>query len=171
MKRSRADKVKRAAQAGKKTRNAKRQAAARSGVAVGDHAETPLMELRRSAEAFIASPEELPVSAGGADDMAEYLGEIFVEGGGHRNDVALDMETLQPVVAPSARPPAVSFGPAVSSGQVRDLMAEFDDAPTLPEAPRYRGGADLSEGPDVHVAARYADFDEVQPPRVRINGR
>jgi hypothetical protein len=140
-------------------------------------AETPLIPDPPSAETFIASAEEVSASGAATDDMAEYLGEIFVAGGGHRNDVALDMETLLPVATPSAQPPAVALGPAVSAGQVRDLIADFEDAPTLPEAPRYRGGAaadagaDLSEAPDVHVAARFADLDGVPGPRVRVNGR
>jgi hypothetical protein len=155
----------------KKTRKAKRSDAGLRRAAASVHdAETPLVEVTRSAEAFIASPDDATLGAGGADDMAEYLGEIFVDGGGHRNDVALDMETLQPVVPPSAQTPTISLGPSVSEGQVRDLVAEFEDAPTLPEAPYYRG-TDLSAGPDVHVAARFADFDDIQAPRIRINGR
>jgi hypothetical protein len=163
MKRSRASKAKKSA------RSAKTEVANLSPTAAPPEAELAPREGTRSAETFIAAPVEAPFNAGGADDMAEYLGEIFVDGGGHRNDVALDMETLQPVVP--VQTPAVALGPAVSAGQVRDLVAEFEDAPTLPEAPRYRGGTDLSQAPDVHVAARFADLDEAAGPRVRVSGR
>lgn len=168
MKRSRASRAKNNA------RNAKPRGDARPGTASLQGTEALPRAGARSAETFIAAPEEVSSAADGADDMAEYLGEIFVEGGGQRNDVALDMETLLPVATASAPPPPVTLGPAVSAGQVRDLIADFEDAPTLPEAPRYRGGTDLSESPDVHVAARFADLDgvaEVAGPRVRVSGR
>jgi hypothetical protein len=132
-------------------------------------AETPRIEVAPSAEAFIAAAEDAPrMAADAVDDMAEYLGEIFVEGTGVGNDVALDMETLQPVATATVPPPPrVLVGPAISMGPVRDLMAEFDDAPTLPEAPQYLE----PERPDVGVMARFADFDEAQRPRVRVSGR
>ena len=134
-----------------------------------EDAKTPRIEVAPSAEAFIAAADDGPqITADSADDMSEYLGEIFVEGAGAGNDVALDMETLQPLGTGIVhRPPSVAMGPAVLVGHVRDLDAEFDDAPTLPEAPRYRG----PEVPDVHVAARYADFDDAQRPGLRVNGR
>lgn len=113
-----------------------------------------------SAETFIALAEEEP-AATAADDLGAFVGEIFVEGARVGNDVALDMETLQPVTPTQGRPPVISMGSAVSLGTVRELLADFDeDAPTIPDLRRYpwNEGADLpaTAAGDAGMGGRYA---------------
>lgn len=87
-----------------------------------------------SAEAFVAHPEGDRASVfEDDDDMGDYLGEILFDRARKGNDVALDMETLQPI-APSAGPvPSVTVGAAVSRPQVQTATVDFDEAPTLPD--------------------------------------
>lgn len=112
-----------------------------------------------SVELFIALPEEEPTTA--PDDPGEFMGEIFVQGARVGNDVALDMETLQPVPPTQGRPPVISMGPTISIGTVRELLAEFDeDVPTILDPRRYpwTEGADLpaTAAVDAGMGVRYA---------------
>jgi hypothetical protein len=119
-----------------------------------------------SAEGFVANAELTPPPLfEDKDDMGDYLGEIFYarqQAAG--NDIALDMETLQPVVSATLVP--MTMARVEPGPQVRDLTAEFEDAPTLPEAGSHDGAGLAAE-----LAAQLAAF-EVEPPRAaRVTGR
>jgi hypothetical protein len=122
-----------------------------------------------SAEAFVAHHELTPPPAfEDKDDMGDYLGEIFYETQRAGNDIALDMETLQPV-ASATRMPMVA-GVVTAGSQVHDLIAEFEDAPTLPEStPVARSAPAVPPPPPIEA---YEEAYEKEPLRAaRVSGR
>ena len=118
-----------------------------------------------SAEGFLANPELTPPPVfEDKDDMGDYLGEIFYARPQAGNDIALDMETLQPVTsAPLASP---ALGSVMTGAQVRDMIADFEDAPTLPESAPYPPSV-FPEQPPLNLTA----YEEEPRRSVRVNGR
>lgn len=118
-----------------------------------------------SAERFVAHPELTPPPLfEDKDDMGDYLGEIFYARPQVGNDIALDMETLQPVSSAGLVP--ITMRTVMAGSQVRDLIAEFEDAPTLPETVPIQPHGFGGESP-LHLAP----YEEEPLRSVRVNGR